>query len=218
MPADDRRLSLPSRVVDLVHDHLRLDVLEGRLRPGDQLAVPRIARELGVSRGSAREAVLQLVGEGLAQEHPRRGVVVAAIGRAEAQGIHQAREALEGYAARLCAQVGDPGLLPLLRDVLDEQEQAITRDDGAGYSRTDGRFHSLIAEHCGNAELRTLIERLRDRMRIALVRVADIPAHRSRGHGELLDVAAAIEVQDRVEAEAAMRRHIGRTSSLLDDV
>jgi DNA-binding GntR family transcriptional regulator len=53
-------------------------------------------------------------------------------------------------------------------------------------------------------------------MRIALVRVTNIPADRSRGHGELLDVVAAVEAQDRVEADAAMRRHIGRTRSLLE--
>uniref|UniRef100_UPI00286E338F GntR family transcriptional regulator n=1 Tax=Deinococcus sp. TaxID=47478 RepID=UPI00286E338F len=65
---------LPSvRVVDQVRQSLRNAIMNGELPPGTRLSVPDLARRLNVSRSPVREAVLQLVSEGLAVEHSRRG-------------------------------------------------------------------------------------------------------------------------------------------------
>lgn len=215
-PMTDR----PGRLTDAVRGRLRAAVLAGDPAPGEQLSVPKLARLLDVSRGSVREAVLQLVADGLAEERPRRGVVVVRLGIAETRHLHHVREVLEGLAAGLCAVTASASLVVALEAALDAQREAIVASDAAGYADSDSRVHSLIAQACGNPMLSRLVERLHDQMQIALVQVADSPGHRRRGHEELGAVVAAIRERDAVAAELAMRAHIGRTRAELngDDV
>lgn len=201
----------PSRLVDVVHRHLQAAILSGEPAPGEQLSVPELARQLGVGRGSVREAVLQLVAEGLAEERPHRGVVVATIGPDEVRQIHEIREALEGQAARLCAADPLPELVEQLEAALTEQHQAIEAADSATYAETDSHFHGLLAASCGNPMLGSFIERLHAQMQLALDRVAETPEHRARGQAELREVLDAIRAGDPDAAEAAMRAHIRRT-------
>jgi DNA-binding GntR family transcriptional regulator len=201
----------PSRLVDVVHRHLQVAILSGVPAPGEQLSVPELARQLGVGRGSVREAVLQLVAEGLAEERPHRGVVVATIGPDEVRQIHEIREALEGQAARLCATSPHPELVKQLEAALAEQHQAIDAANSAAYAETDSHFHGLLAASCGNPMLGSFIERLHAQMQLALDRVAETPEHRTRGQAELRTVLDAIRAADPDGAEAAMRAHIRRT-------
>jgi DNA-binding GntR family transcriptional regulator len=206
----------PGRVTDAVRRTLREAILSGDPGPGEQLSVPDLARRLGVSRGSVREAVLQLVADGLAEERPRRGVAVVALSHEEMRQIHQIREALEGQAAHLCAARPEPDLVVTLEGVLGEQEKAVAAADGGGYADTDSRFHAELARACGNPMLTAMIERLHDQMRVALAVVAEAPEHRRRGHEELGQVLDAVRNADPEAAEAAMRAHIRRTRSELD--
>lgn len=206
----------PPRLVDAVYQRIRAEIIGGNLGPGEPLSVPELARQLTVSRGSVREAVLQLVAEGLAEERPRRGVVVARIGRDEIRQIHEIREALEGQAAHLAALSASPELCDQLDAVLREQEASITSVDPTGYADTDAHFHALLAAACGNPMLGSLIERLHTQMQIALDRVAEEADHRCAAHDELRAVAAAVRSGDGHAAETAMRVHIRRTRNKLN--
>jgi DNA-binding GntR family transcriptional regulator len=201
----------PKRLVDVVHRRIHAAILDGRYVGGQQLSVPDLSRQLDVSRGSVREAILQLVAEGLAEERPRRGVVVARIGPEEIRQIHQIREVLEGQAARLSAELGSADLCDQLDAVLQRHSRAIDAASAVEYAETDAHFHRLLAASCGNPMLETLIERLHTQMQIALDRVAEAAQHRCLGHEELRAVADAVRARDGDAAERAMRAHIGRT-------
>ncbi len=203
----------PERLIDVVRLQIQGAILAGELAPGQQLSVPELARQLDVSRGLVREAVLQLVADGLAVERPRRGVVVVTIGADEVRQIHEIREALEGQAARLCAQNATPQLIEQLQEALTDQHSAIRQGDGGNYAHTDAHFHSLLGLHGGNPMLAALIERMHTQMQLALDRVAEAPEHRSQGHAELRAVLDAVRAGDPAAAEAAMRAHIARTRS-----
>ena len=56
-----------------VYEAIRGQVLTGRLRPGGRVAELALARELGVSRTPVREAIAQLVHEGLLEQIPAEG-------------------------------------------------------------------------------------------------------------------------------------------------
>jgi DNA-binding GntR family transcriptional regulator len=211
-------LQRPERLIDAVRLQLQVAILAGELAPGQQLSVPELARQLDVSRGLVREAVLQLVADGLAVERPRRGVAVVTIGADEVRQIHEVREALEGQAARLCAQNPSQELIAALQQALSEQRSAISQGDGGDYAHTDAHFHSLLAVHCGNPMLASLIARMHTQMQLALARVAEAPEHRSQGHAELRAVLDAVRTGDPAAAEAAMRAHIARTRSMMTEI
>src|SRR5499427_8014529 len=84
-----------------VHDHLREEILAGRLPAGTELQEVALAAELGVSRGPIREAIGRLAAEGLVTVRPRRGAVVRSLSKQEFLEAYQVREALEVMAVRL---------------------------------------------------------------------------------------------------------------------
>lgn len=62
-------------------DHLRCAIRDGRLPPGDVLPPePRFAVQLGVARGTVRQAIQQLVREGLLERQRGHGTYVVESG------------------------------------------------------------------------------------------------------------------------------------------
>src|SRR2546428_7429629 len=104
MPSE-AALSRPARLENLtvwqrVYDHLREEILAGRLKPGAELAEVALSEQLGVSRGPLREAIGRLAAEGLVTVRPRRGAVVRSLSKEEFLELYQVREALEGMAGK----------------------------------------------------------------------------------------------------------------------
>src|SRR2546428_5892120 len=105
MPSE-AALSRPARLENLtvwqrVYDHLREEILAGRLKPGAELAEVALSEQLGVSRGPIREALGRLASEGLVTVRPRRGAVVRSLSKEEFLELYQVREALEMMAVKL---------------------------------------------------------------------------------------------------------------------
>ena len=69
---------IATSLVENITELLRGKILSGELQPGDRLPAERdIAEQMGVSRSSLHQAVLQLESEGFLKIEPRRGTVVA---------------------------------------------------------------------------------------------------------------------------------------------
>ncbi|WP_161880909.1 GntR family transcriptional regulator [Deinococcus alpinitundrae] len=201
------------RVVDAVRERLRQAILVGELPPGARLSVPDLARRLGVSRSPIREAVLQLVSEGLAVEHSRRGVEVARIDLSDLLEIYALRAALEGVAARLCAESMSAADLTALRGVLDAQGAPAVSRDVARYRELDQRFHQIIVQSCGNLRLAKSAEQLAAELRLAQRLLADSAEHLRASHTEHRRIVAALIAHAPEEAESAMRDHLARVAS-----
>lgn len=86
-----RQRTLPAALAD----RLRQDILAGIHAPGKQLRQDTIAAAYGVSRIPVREALLQLVAEGLVDILPHRGAVVTPLSRQEVNDVFDLRILLE---------------------------------------------------------------------------------------------------------------------------
>lgn len=204
------------RVVDTVRETLREAILEGRLAPGQKLSVPELARQMGVSRSPVREAILQLVAEGLAVERTRRGVVVAKLSVRDLGEIYEVREVLETLAVRLAAQRIRPEQLRAMWAVLEQQHQAIETHNPQLYSQTNHQLHALISQGSGNPRLHRILTLLFGEMQLAFRTLSNNPAHTMRGHQEHRQIVEALEARNPSAAEAAMRVHLNNTRLEID--
>jgi DNA-binding GntR family transcriptional regulator len=124
-----------------VRDQIKQLVLTNRLRPGQSIAIERLAADLGVSHTPVREALAMLQHDGLVVTRPYGQPRVAEISRSDVCDVWEMRMLFEGWAARKAAvTVSDADL-----DRTAESLACARRD--ALQARYDPHFESDMALH-----------------------------------------------------------------------
>jgi len=202
------QIQTTERISDTVYGALRDAILTRALKAGESLSVPELARRLGVSRSPVREAVLQLVSDGLAVSEPRKGAVVAQPDEDALLAIHDVRELLEGLSVRRAAQKIQRADVMRLEALLKEQRRAVKERDAALFESTDEAFHAYISEINPEVRLLQFLRVLRNQMQLAVSVAMANPQHLQRAHLEHTAILKALRANDPEAAEAAMRAHI----------
>lgn len=134
---------------------LRQAILEATLPPGERLVETTLADQLGVSRGPLREAIRQLVEEGLVDQVPFRGAVVRSLSIEDIQEIYSFRTLLESFAFKI---VWDKRGEDFFR-ALDSRHRALAYATYAGDQqqaiKREMDLHGLVYEY---SKHRSLIE------------------------------------------------------------
>jgi len=107
-----------------VYHALKRSILLRQLRPGDSLGEQHIARDLGCSQGTVREALLRLQEDGLVARRGYRGTVVSDTSPAEAAQMARIRIDIEKRGIRRAAQDFKEPELETLAGLMDQMEQA----------------------------------------------------------------------------------------------
>jgi DNA-binding GntR family transcriptional regulator len=203
--------------VERIAAELKSRILEGRLVPGQRLISRDIVDQLGVSRGSLREAFRRLEADGLVDVVPNRGAVVRSLSAAEVAHVYQIREALEGYAARLAAQnidIGDHRARFVA--VLEKGRLHETRPDFEEFVIDNRAFHQEIVHMCGNPQLGELIDKYQLPVFMIQLRQTIGSAQMIRNSlTEHEEIAAAILAGQPDEAYQAMKRHLWHSADLI---
>jgi len=130
---------------DAIYASLRRAILEQALKPGTKLPEDSIGDTFGVSRTSARNALVRLSSDGLVEIKPNRGAAVAMPTLEEAEEVFALRRCLEREVIeRLCKRMPKDGIDALIRHVREE-ERAL-RASSPRFIRLAGEFHILLAE------------------------------------------------------------------------
>jgi DNA-binding GntR family transcriptional regulator len=173
-------------------------------------SAPQLAERFGVSVTPVREALLELVRDGLLVAVRNRGFRVVDPDPAELDAVGEVRLLLEPEAAALAAQrptdlrtAAEGGLREAARRVVE----AAAAGDAAGHVQADRAFHAALLELAGNPVLAETVLRLRDRSRLyGSGQVAPGTLEQAAAeHYELLDLVAA---GDAPAARAAMTAHV----------
>lgn len=189
---------------------LQAAVISGELRPGVLYSAPTLALRFGVSATPVREAMLDLVKEGLVETVPNKGFRVCELSDRELDEITAVRALLEVPAVRSVAASGATGpQLRRLRKLAESIQAAADRGDVLAQNKHDLEFHRALLALAGNDTLVELVIGLRVRSRLygqlALARTGGLTDSAAE-HSALVD---AVEARDADAAEALMTRHLG---------
>ena len=116
-----------------------------------------------MSRVPIREAIKQLIAEGLAVPAPGRGAQVAAINDDFARDMIEVRAVLEGLTARLAARHCDADARAVIQALLERGRTLAQSGDEDGLAPLNAAFHELLAAAGANAALREVMRPLRER-------------------------------------------------------
>ncbi|WP_328315507.1 GntR family transcriptional regulator [Streptomyces sp. NBC_00388] len=205
-----------------VYTHLREAIMRGNHAPGNSLKPQELAKEQGVSLAVVREALVRLVGEGLADRLPNRGFAVPAFSDHRWQEIAEARRSIEPVMLRMSIERGDIDWEARVRAAHHRlaRTPAYVAEEGEHYSGTWAEahrvFHRTLLEGCGNL---VLLETF-DRMWTASELARRWSAHRNPDRDGALEhrrLEEAALARDADTAAGVLTEHLTQTAAGLTD-
>ncbi len=191
--------------------HLRDAILAGRLRPGDRLVEERLSAELGMSRVPIREAIQQLLAEGLAVPVAgARGAQVAAITEAFARDLIEVRAVLEGLNARLATRHCDGPTRARITALLERGDALSAIGAEAELAAMNAAFHELLAAAGSNQALGEVMRPLRERTELVFRR--NSPERAGRDWKDHAMILQAVAEGDEELAALLAARHVRRAA------
>jgi DNA-binding GntR family transcriptional regulator len=144
---------------ETVLERLRDAILSGELRAGTKLVEVDLAERFGMSRGPIREAIRELVREGLVVELARRGNVVSTLTARDLAEVYDVREALEVAASKLAVERADDG------SIAELERHLVAFEDGTGgdylaNSAHDLAFHRTLVALAGNHRMTAIYDQM----------------------------------------------------------
>ena len=218
----------PQRLYRQIAEQIRALIGAQEWGPGERLPAERdLARQLGVSRPSVREALIALEVEGWIEVRTGSGIYVqnrgeAAPAPAPAETtapewgpleVLRARLVVEAEVAALAARHASPADLAAIRDGLTQMQDQAARQQVP--RQGDEAFHQAIASACGNGVLQDTVQRYwQARGGPLFERLGnhfENPASWQAAIDEHKAVLQAITDRDAVAARRAMQAHLKKS-------
>jgi GntR family transcriptional repressor for pyruvate dehydrogenase complex len=212
-----------SRLYEQIVQQIEESVLNGSLKPGDQLPAEReLAQRLGVSRTAVREAVKALREKGLVEAYSGRGTFIT-------DGTtHAARQSFD-LMVKIGQQEGslhlaelrwilEPGIAAVAAECIEEEHLAAMREAVAvmershknpeAYIEADLDFHLAVAEAAANPLILSLIDSIVGLLREQRIKIFNVDGGPQRGQMHHKRILAAMEQRDPEMARQAMAAHL----------
>jgi DNA-binding GntR family transcriptional regulator len=152
-----------------VAETLKNFILSGQLAPGTQLVESKLASRFGVSRGSIREAIWELIDQGLLVNRPYAGTFVVSLDEKTMTEVYSLRGALERYCfAQLWPKRDETfrkGFTTRHRALV----KAIRTQKHVDAIKAEMKFHSYPYEFLGNSVLLDVWHQLSQKIQISFV-------------------------------------------------
>ena len=174
-PIFSARARGPARLADTVSDAIAAALFDARIAPGEPLpSESEIAREFGVSKPIAREALRNLTAAGLISTQQGKVARAKALngeplekiyGYAVRSSLTRLREAnemrrvIETGIARLASQRRDKAGMAAMQRALEDMSSGL--GDPAAFTEADIMFHLGLARATGNSMIRVQMEGMR---------------------------------------------------------
>ncbi len=192
-------------------------ILVGEFHPGERIVETRVAKQLGVSQNTVREALREIEQLGMVVSLPNRGVSVRPLTRRDVIEMYEMRALLEGHAARLATKGLTDDDLTELEGLADEMVELAEAGDVREMIRRDVAFHARICQLAGHALLQRLWSAVNPHLwTYVAVRglLGMTPSTVARRHFEVVE---ALRSRDPARAERAMHTHLLQLRDLAAD-
>lgn len=225
------RLIEQQRLYQQVAEQILTLIQSGEIRVGDRLPPERdLARRLGVSRPTVREAMIALELAGIVEVRIGAGTTVIGAPMADkplARWLEQAgpgpielieaRRLVEREVAAVAAAEASPAQLAAIAEAVEQMRAAA---DSEAQRAADRLFHRRIAEASGNTVVASLVDGLWGEMFSPLFeRLGHLSGLIPQGHARTLAeheaIHAALAARDPAAARAAMDAHLSTVAAVL---
>ena len=211
IPTDQTVPLLKEKVGAVIRD----SIVQGALKPGEQLVEASVAKALNVSRAVLREALWVLEKQGWVRNVPRKGAFVGDLSIEAMEEIYELRLALEPVAAARARENLQPPDKVELGQIFSAMKNSASQYDRMTYYEKQLRFHQKIWSLGGNRKLEEILNTICPLfftfLRINRHVSRDSLLKDLRIHNEIFD---ALEGSNVAQIEASVRASIQRLTEL----
>ncbi len=216
------------RLYEQVATQIRHLISAGEIGAGHRLpAEKELARQLGVSRPTVREAMIALEIAGLIEVRTGSGIYVSRPVESKPVVLDSGPGPFELLSARLLIEgeiAAEVAIRATAEDLVEIRHAALQMEqiteEGGNYARADQVFHVRIAAATGNSVLAGLVDTLWgsmfnqmfNKLREHEEQTPEAKAKNLRDHRAIVD---ALATRDALGSRTAMRQHLLRVQAAL---
>ncbi|MBD9597398.1 GntR family transcriptional regulator [Ensifer sp. ENS05] len=186
-----------------VYEELRSRLQRGEIGHDHRLVDHSLAEELGVSRMPVREALLQLVSEGVL-DSTSRGFALRRFSVDEIREVFEIRHLLEPSAAAMAARAVTSDALKRLGEICAEARKASDAGDVRTVIVSNAAFRDEWLSLVPNAHLRQEIVRFSDYVQAVRLATLQDKIYREDSVRRLDSILQAFSMRDEIRAAAAI--------------
>jgi DNA-binding GntR family transcriptional regulator len=194
-----------------VYEDIRQQIVDERLAPGQWLIERELCQSYGLSRTPIREILWKLTADGFVEQEANRGFVVRRLGLEQIFEIFQAREAIEGMAARLACLRGGEAFRSTLREIKKKITRTNIESDPTAGIALGRELHRAIMDAAQNGIMSVINKRLENMTVLTANITKRSPAIEKASAEAHLNIINAVLEQDQEKAEQMMREHLRET-------
>lgn len=143
-----------------IFSYIKRQILSGEWKEGERINDALLAKELGVSRTSVREALFRLVETGVVSKEYWKGYFICEVSDEMVAEIIQIRVALESCGIRNFVSEATPELLDKLQQIIEDSRDSLERNELIDYLTKDYSFHETIYRSQHNRYIKSSLDNL----------------------------------------------------------
>jgi GntR family transcriptional regulator, trigonelline degradation regulator len=203
-----RIISDPSPTRRLVKERITDAIVQGRFKPGERLIERELCALMGVSRTPLREALRELESEGLIDNLPNKGPIVATISIVQAENIYAVRAVLEGLAAKQFTERATKEQIQRLDNAVERIGKVYADFSPERFLDAKVQFYECLFEGAANDVAQQALRALH--VRISQLRVYSLskPQRSANSLTELRTLIARIREGNALGAQAQCVEHV----------
>ncbi|NWC07678.1 GntR family transcriptional regulator [Pseudomonas agarici] len=191
-----------------IREKIEIEMSEGRYLPGDLLDEKALAERYGVSRTPVREAIQQLLAQGLVYKVARQGAFVSKLSSKELLALVEMLSYMEGLCAMLSARRSPTETVAELMMMVEACEHAAQQNDREAFATANAEFHRILYASTRNAPLAQQVMALRRRSQLYRRNIFHQPGRMAKSAAEHRQIVELIATQDENGAFRAAVDHI----------
>lgn len=198
---------------DIVYDELKKAILNGSIGTREILTETTLSETLNTSRTPIREAVADLMRQGLLVQIPRKGFHVREVSEGEKEQILFLRQSIESEGLRKLAPIITEEQIQELEDIISGQERAMLKDDRVQYIELDQVFHRKILGFANQNLLEQIFQEVYNLTRLIGHNALMKKGRMSEVIQEHNAIISALKGNDKSEATNSMMKHLKITNA-----
>jgi len=200
-----------SLLTQQVYNVLRENIITRKYLPGDKLDIHKIAEKFGVSRSPVKDAINQLVHEGLIEILPRKGTYVTKLNFGDFVEVLDARLMIEKWAVQQVIhsisedKIQEWGRLVHDMDMLLNEAGLFSFEQ---YVELDMNFHRMLVQWTGNKKVLDIYSSLNTHVSLSRIVHSTSLESTIKRHKDHQLLYEAMKVRNLSELLDLLERHI----------